>query len=94
MLRNDPAEQSFFMENRLRNLPSSLKPKKAEREFWTAKAFHGYLGEAYQMECSYQTVVRFFHKQGFALKDPQPYPDCQDEKKRKLFLKRIRNIIQ
>ncbi|WDP92646.1 MAG: helix-turn-helix domain-containing protein [Desulfobacter sp.] len=35
-------------------------PKEANREFWTAKAFHEYISEAYEVECSYQTVVRFF----------------------------------
>ena len=65
------------------------QPEKADREFWTAKAFHGYLGEAYKLECSYQTVVRFFHKQGFALKVPQPWSDRQDEEKRRQFLKEL-----
>ncbi|MFH2057382.1 MAG: IS630 family transposase [Pseudomonadota bacterium] len=65
------------------------QPEKADREFWTAKAFHGYLGEVYQLECSYQTIVRFFHKQGFALKVPQPWSDRQDEEKRKQFLKEL-----
>ena len=41
------------------------------------------------MEYGYQTVVRFFHKQVFALKYLQPYPDGQDEKKRELFLKEL-----
>ena len=55
------------------------QPQEAERTFWTAKAFHGYIGKTYQIECSYETVVRFFHKQGYALKTPQPWPDKQDE---------------
>ncbi|MCP3876529.1 MAG: IS630 family transposase [Desulfobacteraceae bacterium] len=65
------------------------QPEKAEREFWTAKAFHGYIGKAYEIECSYQTVVRFFHNQGFALKVPQTWPDRQDEEKRKVFLEEL-----
>jgi transposase len=65
------------------------QPEKANREFWTAKAFHGYIGETYGLECSYQTVVRFFHKQGYALKVPQPCPDRQDEEKRQKFLKEL-----
>jgi transposase len=48
------------------------QPRQAERTSWTAKASHGYISEAYQIECSYETVVRFFHKQGYALKTPQP----------------------
>lgn len=68
------------------------QPEKADREFWTAKAFHGYLGKAYQIECSYQTVVRFFHKQGFALKVPQPWSDRQDEEKRAIFLEELETL--
>ncbi len=46
------------------------QPQQAQRSFWTAKAFHGYISEKYQIQCSYETVVRFFHKQGYALKTP------------------------
>jgi hypothetical protein len=37
------------------------QPQQAQRSFWTAKAFHGYISKAYQLQCSYETVVRFFH---------------------------------
>ena len=60
-------------------------PGKADRDFWTAKAFHGHIRESYAIECSYQTVVRFFHEQGYALKVPQPWPDRQDEQLRQAF---------
>jgi len=39
------------------------QPQQAQRTFWTAKAFHGYISKEYQIQCSYETVVRFFHKQ-------------------------------
>jgi len=68
------------------------QPETADRTFWTAKAFHGYIGEAYQVECSYQTVVRFFHDQGFALKMPQPCPDRQDEEQRQKYLQWLKQI--
>ncbi|MEJ2392870.1 MAG: IS630 family transposase [Gammaproteobacteria bacterium] len=42
------------------------QPQQAQRTFWTAKAFHGYISKEYQIQCSYETVVRFFHKQGYA----------------------------
>lgn len=70
------------------------QPQHAERTFWTAKAFHGYLSEAYELECSYRTVVRFFHKQGFALKVPQPWSDRQDEQQRELFRQKLNNLLQ
>jgi len=40
----------------------------------------------YQVQCSYETVVRFFHKQAYALKTPQPWPDKQNEQLREVFL--------
>jgi transposase len=70
------------------------QPQQAERTFWTAKAFHGYIGEAYQIECSYETVVRFFHKQGYALKTPQPWPDKQDEQLREVFLQELKQLLE
>jgi transposase len=39
------------------------EPQQAQRSFWTAKAFHGYISKKYQIQCSYETAVRFFHKQ-------------------------------
>jgi hypothetical protein len=67
-------------------------PVQAGRTFWTAKAFHGYISEAYQIECSYETVLRFFHRQGYALKVPQPWPDRQDEAKREIFRQRLKEL--
>jgi transposase len=70
------------------------EPQQAERTFWTAKAFHGYLADTYQIECSYETVVRFFHRQGFALKVPQPWPDRQDEAQREAFSQQLHALSQ
>lgn len=69
-------------------------PERADRTFWTAKGFHGYLSQAYEIECSYRTVVRFFHQQGFALKVPQPWPDRQDEQKRQVFCQQLHELLQ
>lgn len=65
------------------------QPEQAQRSFWTAKAFHGYISKAYQIQCSYETVIRFFHKQGYALKTPQPWPDKQDEQLREAFVQKL-----
>lgn len=64
-------------------------PQRAERDFWTARAFHGYVSEHYEIDCSYETLVRFFHEHGFALKVPQPWPDRQDESLRAAFRERL-----
>jgi hypothetical protein len=29
------------------------QPQQAQRTFWTAKAFHGYISKEYQIQCSY-----------------------------------------
>ena len=70
------------------------KPEKADRDFWTAKAFHGYISKEYKVDCSYETVVRFFHREGFALKVPQPWPDRQDEEKRKAYREELKKLCQ
>ncbi len=76
IVKKRPGRTAFFKEEQAEELVKLIEqPEKADRTFWTAKAFHGYLGETYNLECSYQTVVRFFHKQGFALKVRQPWPD-------------------
>lgn len=67
-------------------------PAQVDRTHWTARAFHGYLQETYQIECSYSTVVRFFHEQNFALKVPQPWPDRQDETLRNAFRERLKSL--
>ncbi len=68
------------------------KPEQVGRTFWTAKAFHGYISETYHVECSYETIVRFFHKEGFAMKVPQPWPDRQDEALRESFLQNLERL--
>lgn len=67
-------------------------PEQADRTHWTARAFHGYLQETYQLECSYRTVVRFFHEQNFALKVPQPWPNRQNESLRNAFRQRLKSL--
>jgi len=39
-------------------------------------------------------VVRFFHKQGFALKTPQSWPDMQDEQLREAFLLELQQLFE
>jgi transposase len=66
------------------------QPEAAKRTFWTAKAFHGHITHKYGVECSYDTVRRFFHEKGFALKVPRPWPDRQDEHAREAFREKLR----
>jgi transposase len=36
------------------------QPQQAQRAVWTAKAFHGCISKEYQIQCRYETLVRFF----------------------------------
>ena len=56
-------------------------PERNGRTFWTATAFHGFLKTEHRIECGYETVRRFFHEQGFALKVPRPWPARQSEER-------------
>ena len=44
-------------------------------------------------EVGYSTVVRWLHDQGFALKVPRPWPNGQDQEKRKTFLEWLGEIL-
>ena len=70
------------------------EPGRAQRTFWTATAFHGYIAEKYRVECSYDTVRRLLHEKGYVLKVPQPWPDRQDDKLRDEFLNRLRSLAE
>lgn len=66
------------------------EPGRAQRTFWTATAFHGYITAKYALECSYTTVLRLLHEKGYVLKVPKPWPDRQDENLREEFTEKPR----
>ena len=95
IVRKRPGRTSILRGEQVGQLTQLIEqPEQAERTFWTAKAFHGYISETYRVECSYETVVRFFHRQGFALKVPQPWSDRQDEARREAFRQQLRELSQ
>jgi transposase len=95
IVKKRPGRMSIITDQQAPELAQLIdQPEKAKRDFWTAKAFHGYIGETYQIQCSYETVVRFFHKQGFALKSPQPWPDMQDEQLREAFVLELQKLFE
>ncbi|MCK4462367.1 MAG: transposase [candidate division Zixibacteria bacterium] len=95
IVKKRPGRSAIFNGEQVAVLANLIEqPEQAERTFWTAKAFHGYISEAYQVDCSYQTVVRFFHRQGFALKVPRPWPDRQDEALREAFRQQLEELCQ
>jgi len=93
IVKKRPGRTSIINGKKAKELADLIEePQKANLTFWTAKAFHGYISEAYKIECSYQTVVRFFHKQGFALKIPQPWSDRQNKEQREQFLQKLKAL--
>ncbi len=94
IVKKRPGRMAIINDDQASELADLIdQPQQAERTFWTAKAFHGYIGQAYQIECSYETVVRFFHKQGYALKTPQTWPDKQDEQLREAFVQQLEQLF-
>ena len=94
IVKKRPGRMAIINDDQASELANLIdQPQQAERTFWTAKAFHGYIGQAYQIECSYETVVRFFHKQGYALKTPQPWPDKQDAPLREAFVQQLEQLF-
>jgi transposase len=65
-------------------------PERANQTHWTGKKFHGYLIKELEQKIGYRTVVRWLHDQGFRLKVPRPWPNGQDEEKRKAFVEGLK----
>lgn len=69
------------------------KPQQANENHWTGKKFHGYLKQNFIDNISYTTVIRWLHKNKYCLKVPRPWPDKQDEIKRKKHVKQINEYL-
>jgi len=95
IVKKRPGRTALLKDDQVEELINLIeKPESVQRTFWTATAFHGYISEQYKIECSYQTVVRFFHRQGFVLKYPRPWSDRQDEEKREAFRQQVSDLLQ
>ncbi len=70
-----------------------LHPEHVKEPYWTGRKFHGYLTTRCQLEAGYSKLMRWLHDEGFRLKIPHPWPDGQDEEKRKAFIKLIRQWL-
>jgi putative transposase len=71
-----------------------LHPEQVKETHWTGRKFHGYLTTHCQLEAGYSTLMRWLHDEGFRLKVPRPWPDGQDEEKRKAFIELIRQWLR
>ncbi len=85
--RKIPIEKCERIVKELRETQESDEP------FPSAKIFHGHVREKYQIECSYQTLLRTLHEKNFVFKVPQPWPDRQDEERREAYLQELRQLL-
>lgn len=68
-------------------------PERVNYTHWTAKKFHGYLTKELDKDIGYRTVLRWLHQQDFRLKAPRPWPNGQDEEKRKAFVEGLKVFL-
>jgi len=68
-------------------------PEAAGETHWTARKFHGYLTSTLGEQVGYSTVIRWLHEQNFRLLVPRPWPDRQDEEKRREYLEKLRQLL-
>ncbi len=71
-----------------------LHPERANETHWTGRKFHGYLTEFCELEAGSSTLMRWLVDEGFRLKVPRPWPEGQDEEKRKAFIELIRQRLK
>lgn len=70
-----------------------LHPETVNETHWTGRKFHGYLTKHCELEAGYSTLMRWIQNEGVRLKVPRPWPDGQDEEKRKAFIRLIRDLL-
>lgn len=72
---------------RVRDLlvPVLENPATAGQVHWTGVKIHGYLKEQLSLELGYRTAVRWLHELDFHLRVPRPWPERQNQAKRKQF---------
>lgn len=69
-------------------------PEKAKQTHWTAKKFHGYLKDEFRLKISYRSVIRWLHKENYALKVPRSWSDLQDEQVRQDYMERLEFLLE
>ena len=69
-------------------------PDKANEIHWSAKKFHGYVTKQLEDDVGYRTLLRWLHEEGFRLKVPRPWPDRQDEEKRRAFVEQLKTYLK
>jgi transposase len=75
-------------------VPVLENPAQAGQVHWTGVKIHGYLKEHLSIELGYRTVVRWLHQLDYHLRVPRPWPEGQNEEKRKAFVEQLRVLVE
>lgn len=75
-------------------VPVLENPAQAGQVHWTGVKVHGYLKEQLAIDLGYRTTIRWLHELDFNLRVPRPWPEGQDEQKRKEFLEQLHQFNQ
>lgn len=69
-------------------------PSSVGETHWTAVKLHGYVTKILETKIGYSTVVRWLHENDFALRVPRPWPDRQDQVKRREYVASLQGWLQ
>jgi transposase len=70
-------------------------PHQEGRDFWTARAVHGFLNEKWNIPLAYSTTCDAMHQANFKIKSPRPWPgERQDPEKRAAHLQEVEALKQ
>jgi transposase len=75
-------------------IPVLENPAQAGEVHWTGVKVHGYLKEQLAIDLGYRTTIRWLHELDFHLRVPRPWPEGQNEQKRKEFLEQLHKLAQ
>jgi transposase len=75
-------------------VPVLENPAQAGQVHWTGVKVHGYLKEQLAIDLGYRTTIRWLHELNFNLRVPRPWPEGQDEQKRKEFLEQLHKLTE
>jgi len=84
-----PPQQHEAFKELLRN------PHQEGRDFWTARAVHGYLHHKWNIQLSYSATCDAMHAANFKIKSPRPWPGMrQDPEKRAAYQEELEVLKQ
>ena len=70
-------------------MPVLKDPSPARQTHWTGVALHGFLKQELAIELGCRTVIRRLQELDVNLRVPRPWPESQDEEKKREFLRNL-----